>query len=173
MFSRSINPVPALGLINPRSIRIVVVLPAPLARRKPKIAPDRIDVEILLTASFFAKPLREVFQHNERFRHEIPIRITFPLESSKNKYLTLLHFQVAHKDEEIFIFSSRWIHRALLDTPRSVLSDSVSLNLRTSEYIMTFKTKALLTWMGTATPAGPQVALLLGKPENGPLLRDR
>jgi hypothetical protein len=47
------------------------------------------------------------------------------------------------------------------------------LNLRTSEYIMTFKTKALLTWMGIATPAGPQVALLLGKPENGPLLRDR
>jgi hypothetical protein len=32
---------------------------------------------------------------------------------------------------------------------------------------MTFKTKALLTWMGTATPAGPQVALLLGNRRTG------
>jgi hypothetical protein len=53
MFSPSINPVPAVGLVNPQSIRIVVVLPAPLAPRKPKIAPERIDVEILFTAFFF------------------------------------------------------------------------------------------------------------------------
>ena len=33
------RPVPEVGLLNPQSIRMAVVLPAPLAPKKPKISP--------------------------------------------------------------------------------------------------------------------------------------
>src|ERR1700722_9990935 len=54
--------VPAVGLVNPQSIRMVVVLPAPLAPRKPKISPTWIDIEILLTAFFLPNLLERFFR---------------------------------------------------------------------------------------------------------------
>jgi hypothetical protein len=51
---------PAVGLVNPHIMRIVVVFPAPLAPRKPNISPGGIDMEILFTA-FFLPNLLERF----------------------------------------------------------------------------------------------------------------
>src|ERR1700680_105083 len=62
MFEPPIIPMPALGLITPQSIRMVVVLPAPFAPRKPKISPTWIDIEILLTAFFLPNLFERFFR---------------------------------------------------------------------------------------------------------------
>jgi hypothetical protein len=58
------EPVPDVGLVNPQSMRIVVVLPAPFAPKNPKISPRRTDIEILLVAiflpNFFDRSLRTI-----------------------------------------------------------------------------------------------------------------
>jgi hypothetical protein len=46
----------ALGLVNPQSMRIVVVFPAPLAPRNPNISPAWIDIEILLRKTIDGSP---------------------------------------------------------------------------------------------------------------------
>ena len=43
-------PVPDVGLLSPHSIRMAVVLPAPLAPRKPNISPGRTEKEMWSTA---------------------------------------------------------------------------------------------------------------------------
>ncbi len=54
-----ISTLPAVGVISPSIMRMVVVLPAPLGPRKPKISPRRTSTLRLSTASrspyFFAR----------------------------------------------------------------------------------------------------------------------
>ena len=52
------RPVPLVGRVRPQSMRMVVVLPAPLAPRKPKIWPGAMSIETRSTATVGPKVLR-------------------------------------------------------------------------------------------------------------------
>ena len=57
-------PVPSVGRLSPHSMRIAVVLPAPLAPRKPKISPLRTSKDMWSTAvkdpNFFVSPFTDM-----------------------------------------------------------------------------------------------------------------
>ncbi len=83
-------PMPAVGLVNPHSMRIVVVLPAPLAPRKPKISPTGIDIEILLTAFFlpnlFERFFRTMSDSGMKLQKGISVSLR-PMEMDTSEFL--------------------------------------------------------------------------------------
>jgi hypothetical protein len=69
--------VPDVGLVNPQSMRIVVVFPAPFEPKNPKISPRRTDIDILLVAiflpNFFDRSLRTISDSTMEILKRIPL----------------------------------------------------------------------------------------------------